>query len=328
MKEIGSFIELELPKGQEWYGGDKGVARLNTGRAAIWHAFRLTGASAIWLPYYQCETVRQFLQRKHCEIKYYHQDRDFNPIDLTPSGDEAVLFVNYFGVMSFSRMETLAQPFCNVIIDNCQAFFCPPVPGTYSVYSARKFHGVADGAYVIGPEAERFVDEYPQSYSSDTAVFLLKRIEYGCEGAGYESRTINEDRIDSEDIMKMSYLTHAMLDGADYQKNRAKRKENYRTACDLFDGINLIKPSCHLAGDTIPMVYPLVIEDENLHQCLLKAKHFQGHWWNYITKEMPESTFEYWLSKYLIPITIDQRYGESEIRYVHSVVECALKHRI
>ena len=63
MKEIGSFIELELPKGREYYNGDCGVARLNTGRAAIWHAFRLTRAKAICLTYYQCETVREFLER-------------------------------------------------------------------------------------------------------------------------------------------------------------------------------------------------------------------------------------------------------------------------
>ena len=40
--EIGSFLELQLPKGREWHH-EPHTARLNTGRAAIWHAFRLTG---------------------------------------------------------------------------------------------------------------------------------------------------------------------------------------------------------------------------------------------------------------------------------------------
>jgi len=146
MKEIGSFIELELPKGRELYTGVKDVARLNTGRAAIWHAFRITGAKAIWIPYYQCETVREFLTRKGCTIKYYHQDKNFNPTDLNPADDEAVLLVNYYGIMSYERMRILAVGYPNVIIDNCQAFFCPPVPDALNVYSARKFVGVADGA--------------------------------------------------------------------------------------------------------------------------------------------------------------------------------------
>jgi hypothetical protein len=325
MKEIGSFIELELPQGREWYTGDD-VARLNTGRAAIWHAFRLTGCNAIWIPYYQCETVREFLQKKDCQIKYYYQDSQFNPTDLTPLEDEAVLLVNYYGIMSWDRMRGLAEPYKNVIIDNCQAFFCPPVPDAFTVYSARKFVGVADGAYVVGKDASRFVDEYPQCYSSDTAAFLLKRIEYGCEGKGYESRTINETRIDTEDIMKMSRLTHAMLDGADYESNRKKRRENFRFAHELFSGINKINPIVYLDEDTVPMVYPLVVEDDKLLGKLLAAKHFQGHWWKYITEELPENTFEHWLSRYVIPITIDQRYGESDIGYIYSIVDNALKH--
>ena len=326
MKEIGSFIELELPKGRELYTGDKDVARLNTGRAAIWHAFRITGAKAIWIPYYQCETVREFLVRKEYQIKYYHQDKNFNPTGLKPAEDEAVLLVNYYGIMSYERMKTLAAEYKNVIIDNCQAFFSPPVTNALNVYSARKFVGVADGAYVVGKDAHKYVEEYPQCYSSDTAGFLLKRIEYGCEGKGYEARSINEERVDTEDIMKMSALTRSMLDGADYEHNRSKRRENFAMACELYADVNDIDPSLYYDEETIPMVYPLVVEDDNLLGALLAAKHFQGHWWKYITEELPEDTFEHWLSRYMIPITIDQRYGEAEIRHIHTVVMNALKH--
>ncbi len=325
MKEIGSFIELELPQGEEYYQGENNVARLNTGRAAIWHAFRLTGAKAIWVPYYQCESVREFLQKKKCRIKYYHQDRHFNPIDLTPADNEAILLVNYFGIMSIERMRELAAGYNHVIIDNCQAFFCNPIEGVMNVYSSRKFVGVADGSYVVGKNASRYVDDYSQCYSSDTAAFLLKRIEYGCEGKSYESRMLNEVRVDNEDIMKMSALTRTMLKGADYENNKRKRRENFRIAQTLFGSINKIDPMLYMDDNTIPMVYPLVVENDNILGALLAAKHFQGHWWKYITEELPEGTFEHWLSRYIIPITIDQRYGEKEIRYIHSVVEKALK---
>ena len=319
MKEIGSFIELELPKGREYYIAESGVARLNTGRAAIWHAFRLTGAKVIWIPYYQCETVREFLERKGVSIKYFHQDKDFNPIDLSPTEKEAVLMVNYYGVMSQSRMASITKDYQHVIVDNCQAFFCKPLEGAFNVYSARKFMGVADGAYVIGDGAEQYVDEYPQCYSSDTAAFLLNRIEYGCEGKGYEARTINEERVDTEDIMKMSVLTRAMLDGADYDGIRCKRRENFDIACELFGDINLLNPTLYYDEDAVPMVYPLVVEEEDLLQKYLNAKHFQGHWWKNITKELPENTFEHWLSRYIIPITIDQRYGREELEFLRTI---------
>ena len=320
MKEIGSFIELELPKGNELFKGEADIARLNTGRAAIWHAFRVTGARVIWVPYYQCETVREFLGRKGATIKYYHQDRNYEPLDLSPEPDEAVLLVNYFGIMSHERMSALADALPNVIIDNCQAFFCGPIEGALNVYSARKFNGVPDGAYVVGKDAHKYVDEYPQCYSSDTAAFLLKRIEYGCEGEGYKSRTINEERVDREDIMKMSKFTRALLDGADYENNRKKRRANFNYACGLFSDINRLDPTRFYDENTVPMVYPLVVEDEALLGKLIAAKHFQGHWWKYITEDLPESTFEHWLSRYVIPVTIDQRYGTEELDYINKVI--------
>ena len=317
--EIGSFIELQFPSGKEYYSSDKGIIRLNSGRAAIWHAFRVTGCKAIWLPYYQCDTVRDFLYQKAVEIKYYYIDKDFNPVNVYPEDSEAVLIVNYYGVMSFDRMSLLASKYSHVIIDNCQAFFCKPVSGCMNVYSCRKFIGVPDGAYVIGEGAEQF--EYPQGYSSDTAAFLLQRIEYGCEGKGYQSRQINEHRIDSEDCMMMSKLTRTILDGTDYERIIQKRRENFEIACELFYANNKIKANLYYDSNTVPMVYPLVVEDDDLLIKLQNAKHFQGHWWSYLCDELPKDTFEYWISRYIIPITIDQRYGREELEFIKSVVD-------
>lgn len=319
--EIGSFLELQLPKGLEFYAHTKDIARLNTGRVAIWHAFKATGAKAIWVPVYECDTVRDFLLRKGVEVKYYHQDKNFNPIDLQASDEEAVLFCNYYGIMSHKRMRILSMTYPHSIIDNCQAFFCQPLPHAMNVYSCRKFVGVPDGAYVIGKDAHVGVEAYPQGFSSDTAAFLLQRIEYGCEGKGYESRSINEHRIDAEDAMKMSALTRAILDGTDYDFIQQKRRANFAIACELFADINLIDPTRFYDDTTIPMVYPLVIEDEEVMVRLQKAKHFQGHWWSYICNEQPEECFEHWISKYVIPITIDQRYGREELEFLATIIK-------
>lgn len=318
--EIGSFIELQFPKGNEYYTGQRNLARLNSGRAAIYHAARVLECDTVWLPYYQCDTVRDFLNRKGITVKYYHINSAFDPTDLYPENGEAVVLVNYFGVMSQERMAALAKPYANVIMDNSQSFFTAPLPDCMNVYSARKFVGVPDGAYVVGKNAERFIDEYPQGYSSDTAGFLLQRIEYGCEGKTYESRMINEHRIDSEDIMKMSPLTKAILDGTDYDPIKQKRKENFAFANQLFSDINRIDPMQYYADDCVPMVYPLVVEEDSLLDRLLKNKHFQGHWWSYLLDEVEKDRFEYWMSRFVIPVTIDQRYGAEEIEFIHKTV--------
>lgn len=318
--EIGSFLELQLPKGRELYNQETDIARLNTGRMGIWHAFRVTGCKRIWLPIYQCDSIRETFGKKGVEICFYHQDNNFNLLDIEATEDDAVLLTNYYGIMSNKRMVELAKPYKHAIIDCAQAFFCIPVNGALTVYSCRKFVGVPDGAYVVGKDAHKFVDEYPQCYSSDTAAFLLKRIEYGCEGKGYEARTLNEHRINTEGCMKMSKLTHTLLDAEDYAYNRQKRKENFAYAHKLFATINKIDPKMYMDEETVPMVYPLVVEDDGLIQKLFAAKHFQGHWWSYICEEQPEDSFEHWISRYVIPITIDQRYGKEELNYLLNVI--------
>lgn len=318
--EIGSFLELQLPKGREWYKGDTDVARLNTGRMGIWHAFRITGCKRIWIPIYQCDSIRETFEKKGVEICFYHQDKCFNPVDIKVKDKDAVLLVNYYGIMSSQRMAELAKSYKHPIIDCTQAFFCNPVENALTIYSCRKFVGAPDGAYVVGKDAHKYVEEYPQCYSSDTAAFLLKRIEYGCEGKGYEARSLNERRINSEDCMRMSKLTRTLMDAEDYAYNQQKRKENFAYAHKILGQINKINPIKYMDSETIPMVYPLVVEEDELLSHLQKAKHFQGHWWSYICQEQTQDTFEYWISRYLIPITIDQRYGKEELDYLSSII--------
>lgn len=318
--EIGSFIELAFQKDKEYYKGSENIARLNSGRVGIYHASRVFECDVVYLPIYQCETVREFLIKKGMTVKYYSIDREFNPQIDSIEAEACIVIVNYFGIMSRARMQALSSKYGKVIVDNSQAFFAEPIQGTMSVYSARKFIGVPDGSYVIGENAERFVDDYQQGYSSDTSLFLLQRIEYGCEGKTYANRSLNEERIDKEDVMKMSQLTRTILDGTSYEEIKKRRRNNFEIACELFNDINKLNVEKYYDETCIPMVYPLVVKDESLLSRLLKAKHFQGRWWNYILSEVNEETFEHWLSRYMVPITIDQRYGEKELKYIRGLI--------
>ena len=318
--EIGSFIELAFPHGKEWYSGSEGIARLNTGRASIFHASKVLNCETVYLPLYQCETVEEFLHRKGVTVKKYLQDESFTPLIEDIEDNACIVIVNYFGIMSYSRIKELCSKYERVIIDNSQAFFAKPITSVMNVYSARKFIGVPDGAYVIGFGAEHGVDGYEQGYSSDTSLFLLQRIEYGCEGKTYQNRTLNEERIDTEDIRKMSKLSYSILDGTDYDAICEKRRDNFDIATKLFKDCNLLDPLLYYDSSCVPMVYPLMVEDDKLMERLLSAKHFQGHWWNYILKQAEQNSFEYRMSRYMVPITIDQRYGEEELRYLRGLI--------
>lgn len=317
--ELGSFLELQFKKVGEYYENEEKI-RLNSGRAAIYHALRCLKKNIVYLPYYQCETVREFLKKKQIEVRYYHINEKFEPVCDEIDSEIPIVLVNYYGIMGNMRMQKLAKQFKHVIVDNCQAFFSKPIEECMNVYSARKFVGVPDGAYVIGEGVKRLKIEYEQDYSSDTSLFLLQRIEYGCEGKAYQSRMLNEKRIDTSDIKRMSKLTETILGATDYENIIKKRKENFSYMESELGSINLIKPMQYVEDDTVPMVYPFVSHNKELVRILLEHKHFQGQWWAYILDEIKEQCMETWLSEYMVPITIDQRYSKEELKKLANLV--------
>ncbi len=319
-REIGSFIELDLRNTGEYYEGEDNIARLNSARAGIYHACRLLKCKSVCIPYYLCQTVKTFLHKKGIEVKSYFINDEFEPVDLRQTYNQAVLLVNYFGIMSPEKIRTLANRFKNVIIDNSASFYSDPVEGCYNVYSPRKFFGVPDGCYVVGKGASELTNTYEQDFSSDTSAFLLKRIEYG-SSLVYSERMKNEERIDRSDTLIMSALTRALLKNIDYLQIKTKRKENFYLAHDLYKEINLIDPSHLYHTVCTPMVYPLVLEDIDLTEKLKRRNIYVGRLWKHVLKEVPDPSFEAMLSKYLVPIPIDQRYCGQEMIYIRNCIE-------
>ena len=124
--EIGSFLELDLRDTGELFDGSEDC-RLNLNRAGIYHCCRLLNVNKVLLPYYECFTVRDFLLGKGLKVDYYHIDKDFMPLDISQGDDTAIVFVNYFGLMSTEHMLSLIEGYKNVIIDNAQSLFAKPI---------------------------------------------------------------------------------------------------------------------------------------------------------------------------------------------------------
>lgn len=272
------------------------------------------------LPRYQCETVRNFLLKKGMETAYYHIGEDMLPLAENREPDAAIVLVNYFGLIPASALEAFVRSNRNVVIDNTQGFYQPNIPGAYSVYSPRKFFGVPDGCYVIGADAERYLEEYGQDSSAPSASFLLTRIESG-GNANYDQYQESEHRLDGSDILRMSPLTRALLDNVDYDAIRQKRQRNYDYAANVFSGVNqLLAPLLEREEAQVPMVYPLLIEREELRYILKENHVFVGQWWKYLLGELDVVQLERRLSLYMLPIQIDQRYGPEEIDYVAELI--------
>jgi hypothetical protein len=314
-KEIGSFIELDLRDTGEYYNGETNVARLSTGRSAILHSIILQKTSQVYIPYYLCSTVKEILTENGIEIIPYYINDNFEPLLKTNSKSSSFLLVNYFGILSHKRLVSLSKKYQNVIIDNCPAFFNPPIEGCYNVYSARKFFGVPDGSYVLGHNASAGILKYQRDSSSETAAFLLKRIEKG-SSAVYSERMQNEERLDKSETLQMSVLTKKLLTAVDYDAIRVKRIENFRYLHSLISKYNLLDPLKFMDNKCVPLVYPLLVKDSGLVNKLRDRKIYTGRWWNHVLKEVDQDSFEAFLSRFMVPVPVDQRYGKDEINYI------------
>lgn len=321
--EIGGYRELDLRTGLEFYSSAH-PARLNAGRCGIYHAARCLGARKVILPYYQCETVRDFLLKKGMEVSFCHIGPDLLPIPEEVPPDAALVVVNYFGLIKREQLSALVRTYRTVIVDNTQGFYQPNIPGAYSVYSPRKFFGVPDGCYVIGERAETGLEEYGQDSSASTAGFLLARIESG-GNANYPCYRESEARLERSDVLRMSKLTRALLDNIDYAEIQEKRQKNYDYAAEVFASLNhLPEELLKRTPEQVPMVYPLLIENEELRHQLKAHQIYVGQWWKYLLDDPRASAWEKELSRYLLPIQIDQRYGRAEIDYTAQVIQSAV----
>lgn len=317
--EIGSFLELDLKNTGEFFENDNiNTARLNSGRSGILHALHLMNCASVYIPYYLCPDVKYFLQTKSISIKFYNISTDFEPLISKNEEGSAILIVNYFGLFSKQKLESITKRYNNVIVDNCGAFFMQSISGCYNVYSCRKFFGVPDGCYVVGPNAGSKTFDYPQDQSSDTSAFLLMRIEKGCSKS-YLERIKNEERINNSDVLKMSELTKALLSSIDYEIIKKKRKNNYKYLCSIYRPFNLIDPSQYNDDNSIPMFYPLVVKDALLVEKFKEAGIYTGHRWVSVLNEVDNASFEAYLSKYMVPMPIDQRYDKTELDYCFRV---------
>ena len=327
MKQIGSYIELELSQGNEYYTKmefGNNLISLNSGRAAIYHAVKIYNKNTVYLPYYECDTVKAFLEKKSIKIKYYRINSKFEPILKTNSSNSAIVFVNYFGIMSKKHFKFIKN-FKNIIIDNSQAFFFSPIKKCINIYSCRKFFGVPDGAYVIGKNVA--FGNYEKDYSSKTSSFLLMRHENGFDWNSYYKKEENEKRINKSGIKTMSELTKSLLESVDYNTCIKKRKKNYNYARKLFNPLNNIDISELTCDESVPMIYPLLI-DVDIFDELRKNGIYVCHFWEYLIKKSPKSTFEYKLSRFLIPVFIDQRYNLDDIKYQFNIIKKILTNKI
>lgn len=307
---IGGYFELELRKGEHYH---KNTLRLNTARNCFEYILRARKYTKVYIPYYTCEVMLEPLKKCNVDYVFYHINEQLEPIEetyqLQPT--EAFLYTNYYGLKQ-RCVERLAEQYGKqLIVDNAQAFFAEPLEGIDTFYSARKFFGVADGAYLYTDAQLDMEFEQDQSYQRMS--HLLMRADIGAE-VGYGEFRKNDDLLIDNPIRLMSNLTEKILCSIDYESIKQQRRSNYMQLDEQLRNKNGI----HLTmdEDAVPMVYPYLTDDATLRQRLIDNRIYVARYWPNVLNWCRPRDIEKTLAKDMIPLPIDQRYGEEDMKKV------------
>lgn len=309
MKPIGGYFSLELPHFEEYH---KDAIRLNTGRNCLEYILKARGYKKVYLPYYTCEVVLEPFEKLGIPYEFYHIDINFEIRDrFTLKANEALLYVNYYGLKQ-RYVEQLAEKTGErLIVDNTQAFYAKPISGIDTFYTCRKFFGVPDGAYLY---TNKLLDaEFEQDQSYNYFMFLTKRIDLGAE-AGYDDFRNLSKHIVGQPIKIMSKLTQRMMQSIDYAHIAQQRRNNYLHVHSALGESNTL--SLPLEDDAVPMVYPYMAPVKGLREKLIENKVFVARYWPNVLDWTTKDDIEYHLAYQIQPLPIDQRYGEEEMNRI------------
>ena len=312
MQEFGGYIELdkyELPLLHE------GAIALNCGRNALAYLIKARNIKKILIPKFLCDSIQKLCKRENVQYKYYSIGKDFLPSSIDLASDEWLYIVNFYGQISNEILEMLVNQYQRVIIDNVQAYFQMPISNVDTIYTCRKFFGVADGAFLytdakLGQNLE--LDE-----SFDRMRFLLGRFERTA-AEFYSEYAANNDMFENEPIKKMSKLTDNLLRGIQYEKVKRIRTENFKLLHTEFSDVNKLV----LTVPNGAFMYPLYIENgTEIRKKLQKEKVYIPTLWPDVFDVCEPFELEYDLAANILPLPCDQRYDENDILNLINIIK-------
>lgn len=312
MQEMGGYIELEHFHGPMLH---EGLLALNCGRSCLRYLIRVRHIRKIALPIFCCDSVRDACQREGVDIRYFSIGEDWMPIRFDVGADEWLYLVNYYGQLTRDQVMKAKERYGNLILDEAQMYFEEPLPGIDTIYTCRKFYGVADGAF-LATDAPT-LQELPRDESHERMGFLLGRFERTA-AEFYSEYAANNAFFDGEDIKRMSFLTENILRGADDDFIRKRRKENFDHLARAFhhqNGLTLRVPEGAFA-------YPLLVpQGAEVRRRLIEDHVYIPTLWPNVVNDAREGAWEQTLAQDILPLPVDQRYNADDMAWLIEEVE-------
>lgn len=319
IKPVGGYFELADREELCGFPHKDGIL-LNTGRNALEYILLSLGrVRKVYLPLYTCEVVLEPLRRLGIPWQFYHINKQFELAEEVRLDEgEYIVLNNYLGIKDQYVARMVPVYGNKLIVDCAQAFFAPVIDGIKCFYSARKFVGVSDGGVAYSFCDGFDVHSLAQNDSSFHSDHLFIRKEKGAE-AGFSTYQDDEEKLNNQIMQRMSSFTEDILKHINYDSVIDRRRKNYQLLESALRERNHSKmPS--MDSFKCPMAYPYMVPNGvELRKKLIVNKVFVPKFWP--NSSIPDETFEgYKLSDSILPLPIDQRYGEEDMKRIIEII--------
>lgn len=315
LREIGGYLELEDYGGAPYHAGS---VALDSARSCLSYLVELRGITAMALPDLMCDAVSCTCDRMGVAHRAYRVGDDLLPAyDFELGPGEWFYLADYYGTLTMEAVER-AYWFSGgrLVVDEVQGFFREPWARADTFFTCRKFFGVPDGAYLATRDGARLARKLPACRSAMRMAHVLGR----CEDGGsphYADYTLSEDGIGANGPEAMSEVTRRLLSGVNYGRVRAVREGNFAALDRLLGPTNLLDIG-HPVG---PYAYPYLAPGTGAsrRELALRGVYVPTLWPN-VAGERSSGPVARRFAGEVLPLPVDQRYGEKDMEYLAAVV--------
>lgn len=317
-KTIGGYLEWEFSACNKGFPNDDGTL-LNSGHHALQYILEhLECITKVYIPYFTCDIVLSPLSSLGIKYEFYRINERLEIAELiTLKDNEYLIYTNYFGIKDIYVGLLYERYKGQLIIDNAQAFFSPPIKGCFQFYSPRKFVGCPDGGIVF-PKIinNRIMLEESKSYN--LCSFLLQRADGDVE-PGYINFRHASTVLRNESMKKMSLLTRKILSSIDYDKVKDIRNRNFHYLHRRLQNSNMFSDIIKEHFEC-PLVYPYYCVNSKLRETMIKAKIFVAKYWPNVADWCSQDDLEYKMANHILALPIDQRYNDKDMDRILDII--------
>jgi len=341
--ELGSEFNLDMrnltisPNSFFEYMDDMKYCLFDSGRSALKALERTLDYGYILMPEYMCKSVLKCFPEDKTVFYRLKDNLQIDTADLLKkinSDTAAVYLMHYFGslqpekVLSLLRAEKEKRGFIIIEDTSHSVFSKKQTIGDYCVASLRKWFPITNGGVLYTSDTSYLYsyEDIQKSTSNDKAYAMMLKTLYlngrlDCNAEYREIFIDCENRLDIQtEIKRISDYSSFLLSCFDLSDIIKKRQANLDFMKNKLNSIG-IEQLCDFGKNDCPLALPVLVPDrDGLRKYLMENDIYCAVHWPFNGVAHEERPLGLALSKDLISLPIDQRYGEEEMEYLFKVL--------